>query len=369
MGYPWGGADTLWTHAAEAATARGDTLLLSVSALLSDHPRIRALTGQGATLIIRQPAVPPRTLVARLRRKLGLLPSPDAVLIKALRTFRPELVIFSQGGTYDLQMHRQLTGWLRQQGIRYRLIANWQQENPYLDESDLRFIRETFVGADRIYFVSSRNLASTRRHLQLDLPNASVLQNPLRWQPTDVTAWPTSPTAQLATVSRLDESKGIQLLLESLHACGTTVPDWQLNIHGHGPYEKRLHELVAELDLGTRVRFCGYVPELRRIWSANHLLISPALEEGVPMTIPEAMLCHRPVLATCVGGAEDWLVHDQTGFLCPRPEKHSLVATLQAAFSSRHRWESMGHAAAVAAGARYAANDYLTLISPCSNNS
>jgi len=215
-----------------------------------------------------------------------------------------------------------VAAWLRSSGTRYRIIANWQEEDPQLGAADLAFIRDAFVAADRLNFVSTRNLAVTRRHLGLPLPNAQVIQNPLRWQPADVAPWPAGPVTRLATVSRLDEGKGIQLLLRALADCGSTLPDWQLNIYGQGPYEAQLRAAAAPL--GPRVQFRDHVKELRAIWAENHLMVSPAIEDGVPMTIPEAMLCQRPVLATCVGGAEDWLADGRTGFLCPAREAGAL---------------------------------------------
>lgn len=365
LGYPWGGADTLWTKAAEAAAARGDSLFLSVSAAVADHPRIRTLIDAGAGLLLRAQPPDRPSLAARVRRQLGLSGSTDAALIAALAAFRPDAIVVSQGGTYDLLLHRSLTDWMRASATRYRLVANWQEEHPQLDGPSLAFIRDCLAGADSVNFVSTRNLDVTRRHLGLPLPNARVLHNPLRWQPADTPPWPAGEPVRLATVSRLDEGKGIHLLFHSLADCGDSLPAWELNIHGDGPQAAALQSLASRLGLTPRINFRGYVEELRAIWSANQLMVSPALEDGVPMTIPEAMLCRRPVLATRIGGAEDWLRDDQTGFLCPEPRSASLAATLQHAFSRRDRWQAMGAAAAAAALAHYRPDDYLKLLAPC----
>src|SRR5438874_1177390 len=97
LGYPWGGADTLWTRAAEEAGRRDDALFISVSPLVASHARIAEMTTQGAVLHIRTAPVASVSFKARLLRKLGLVRSPDADLIAALRNFRPNLVVFSHG--------------------------------------------------------------------------------------------------------------------------------------------------------------------------------------------------------------------------------------------------------------------------------
>mgnify|MGYP000638543229 CR=1 FL=1 len=76
LGYPWGGADTLWTRAAEAAHERGDPLLLSVSTAVTRHQRIATLIKGGAAVVVRDPVAAPPSFGARVRRKLGLARSP-----------------------------------------------------------------------------------------------------------------------------------------------------------------------------------------------------------------------------------------------------------------------------------------------------
>jgi len=106
----------------------------------------------------------------------------------------------------------------------------------------------------------------------------------------------------------------------------------------------------------------GHMPDLRAIWADNHVLVSPSLDDGVPMIIPEAKLCARPFLATAVGGAEDWFEHGRTGFLCPAPTLPLLADALRATWHARQRWQDMGQAAANAARLRYRPEDYLCLI-------
>jgi glycosyltransferase involved in cell wall biosynthesis len=360
--YPWGGADTLWTHAAEAAAGRGDSLFISVAPSTAAHARIVALRQRGAVIFERHPPAESPGLVARVSGKIQRLLGPREPLAAALAAFQPDLVVISQGGTYDLLGLRELVTWLLEARTRFRLIANWQSEHPSLGSDDLAFMRTVLTAAGRVNFVSTRNLTTTRRHLLAPLPSAGVLQNPLRWQPADIPPWPETPGTRLATVSRLEHNKGVHLLLHALAATAADLPDWELDVFGVGPQEAYLRETANHLSLGPRVRFRGHVGNLRAIWAENHLLVSPAIDDGVPMTIPEAMLCTRPVLATCVGGAEDWLRHGETGFLCAAPTLPLLAAALRDAALSRERWQTMGAAAAVAAQARYRADDHLALI-------
>ena len=358
----WGGADTLWTAVASAALQRGDKILLSVSPTVAAHHKVQELVRLGAQLDRRTPSPDHYPLSLRIRLRLGLAAPHDTALIASLERFRPDLIIFNLGGTYDMLPFRKLGQWLHDRRVCYQLVANWQTEHPFLCTSDLDFLRVVFQDAVAVNFVSRRILDNTRRHLLLPFSNARVVQNPLRWQPSDRCPWSTSSTLRLATVSRLDHIKGIHLLLHALHITSAELPDWRLEIIGSGPQEDYLRETVAHFGLAHRVAFRGHVSSLREIWSMNHLFVSPAIDEGVPMTIPEAMLCARPVLATCVGGAEDWIQHGETGFLCPAPTVPLLADALREAARARDRWQTMGTAAATAAEARYRPDDHLALI-------
>ena len=361
--FPWGGADTLWTRAAEAAAARGDSLFLSLSPLTAAHPRIRALLAAGATLDLRTPTSPRLSLADRTLRKLGRpTPTADRALADALEKFAPDLVVFSHGGAYDLLQFPAVLAALRRRHMSWRAICNWQAEHPLLNADDLERIREAFASADLIAFVSTRNLAITRRHLLLPLPNAVVVHNPLRWSPADVSSWPAAPEARLATVSRLDSGKGIHLLLHALAEANPSLPPWRLQVFGHGPQENELRALVAHLALGDRVAFRGHVGSLREIWADNHLLCAPAIDDGVPMTLPEALLCERPVLSTRVGGAEDWITPQETGYLCPAATVPFLAEALAHALADHAHWPAFGAAARPATLARYRPDDYLRLI-------
>ena len=138
--------------------------------------------------------------------------------------------------------------------------------------------------------------------------------------------------------------------------------DWTLDFYGDGPERPLLDRAIRDLGLEGRVALRGFVSDLESIWSNHVLLLSAAVDEGVPMTIPEAMLRGRPVLATRVGGAEDWISAGKDGFLCAAATHADLVASLSEAWAERDRWKELGEAAARSAGMRYRPDDFLRII-------
>lgn len=361
LDYPLGGADTLWTHAAGAAAGRGDKLMVAVSAAVAGHDTVRALN---AEVFVRSHQAVPVSLANRVVGKLRRLLWPNGPLAGALERFRPDLIIFSLGGTYDLAAVPGWCEWLARFGVPFRFVANFQDEHPKLGRDQLERARRLFPRAERIYFVSSRNLEVTRGHLALPLSNAAVVQNPLRWRPKDLAPWPAEQVFSIAAVARLEPVKGVRQLLLAAAKGLDALPGWRLQIYGRGPEEEQLRQLALASGLESSVVFRGYVRDLRAIWEENHILVSPSVEDGVPMTIPEAMLCARPVLATPVGGAMDWISSGSNGFLCSATSADALAQSLGAAWELRSRWRGMGEQASRDALARYRPDDYLRLVQP-----
>lgn len=359
FGYPLGGADTLWIHAAEAAVARGDAVLLLIPATTAAHPRVDALVGRGVRLVVRADPAQRTPWIARAWNRLRRRPPAE---VAALAAFGPDRVVVSGGATYDLAFEVAIHEWLRSTGTPHRFVANFQLENPALDEPLRGRALAALLGAERVFFVSRRNLASTQRHLGDPLGHATILQNPLRSLPGEPPAWPATPPWRLAAVARLEGVKGLPLLLHALASSLGAEPGWSLSIFGRGPQRAELEAAAGRLGLADRVVLRGFETDLARIWSDHHILVSPALEEGVPMTIPEAMLHGRPVLATRVGGAEDWIEDGASGWLCPAPTIELLGESLTRAWGARSRWPDMGLKARTSARDRYRADDHLQLI-------
>ena len=156
--YPWGGADALWTSAAEMALTRGDQVFMAVSALTARHERIAALRAGGAEAFIRPTPEEAGALWRRAWRKGPWAARHPHRLRDQVRAFRPDLVVISCGGTYDPILEPALMAWLRESGTRFRLVANFQEEHPPLDESGRQSARAALLAAERIFCVSPRNL-------------------------------------------------------------------------------------------------------------------------------------------------------------------------------------------------------------------
>lgn len=139
---------------------------------------------------------------------------------------------------------------------------------------------------------------------------------------------PTHVDLDVATVlgvGRLVKAKGWAELIE---ACASSPIPLQVRIVGTGPEHDRLVDLAAHL--GVTLDLPGTIePALMPAeYGRADVVVHPSHAEGFGMVIPEALACHRPVVATNSGGVADLLDADD---LIPVGDVARLRAAIQAA--------------------------------------
>ncbi len=117
-------------------------------------------------------------------------------------------------------------------------------------------------------------------------------------------------------VSRLVPGKGHAMLIDAFSGALAKAPNARLLIAGDGPLRARLAASVSD-ELADRVRFVGFVADVRSFISASDALVFPTTiwPEGFGLGALEAMASARPVIATRVGPLPEVVAADRTGIL------------------------------------------------------
>lgn len=116
----------------------------------------------------------------------------------------------------------------------------------------------------------------------------------------------------LFTASRLSEKNCIDDIIHAL----TYLPNhYILLIAGDGEDAERLKKLVESKGLVKRVSFLGRLPieSIALYMKISDVFIRPSMREGLGSAFLEAMATGVPIVATAVGGINDFLVHGETG--------------------------------------------------------
>ncbi|MFA5238677.1 MAG: glycosyltransferase [Phycisphaerae bacterium] len=94
-------------------------------------------------------------------------------------------------------------------------------------------------------------------------------------------------------------------------------------------YEKYLHDLVEQLELSHNVHFLGWRKDIPSLINACDIAILPTYTEGFPRVVLEAMLLHRPVVATFVGGIKDLVEDGKNGLIFPVDDDETLASHIK----------------------------------------
>jgi glycosyltransferase involved in cell wall biosynthesis len=257
--------------------------------------------------------------------------------------FRPDAIIVSDPATYHFLSVPGLFEFLQKCDVPIVIFSNYNDENAYPTEDIYRKARSVFAKSSRCIFLSHRNLDVARRQLCHDLPQGVVVHPPPSLNNWSYLPYPKSDRPQYCMVARLECAvKGQALVLQVLSEALWRERDWSLSMFGKGPDESYLRDLVEYLGLQDKIQMCGFVNDVRSIWSKQQILIMASSGEGGPMALSEAMLCGRPAVVTDVGFATELVIDGVTGFIAQSATLASLRDALERSWVERNSWEEMG---------------------------
>ncbi len=150
-----------------------------------------------------------------------------------------------------------------------------------------------FLRADGAICVSE----AVKTHLEGCLPSASrVIRNGIpdmeeRWQPEAQ-----GESFRFLFVGRLTARKGLKVALAALS--GLKGEPWILDVVGDGPQRAELELECGRLGIGGQVIFRGFRDDVGRWMASADCLLFPSLDEGMPLTLMQAIRVGTPVLAS-----------------------------------------------------------------------
>jgi glycosyltransferase involved in cell wall biosynthesis len=147
-------------------------------------------------------------------------------------------------------------------------------------------------------------------------------------------------------VGRLDAQKGVLDLVRHADQWLAGLPEWTLVLMGRGVLAEATADLVARAEHAPRLRLVDWQPDPRRWMAAAELVLLPAVYEGMPNVLLEAMAEARPFVAFDVDGVQQLL----QGMAPPHLAQAQIAARGDwAAF--RQRVEQLAQSAALRAAA------------------
>jgi glycosyltransferase involved in cell wall biosynthesis len=149
--------------------------------------------------------------------------------------------------------------------------------------------------------------------------------------PQPFRAEPGRTPPRLVMVARFEPQKDHATLLRAL--AGLRNLPWELDLIGDGPLMASAQELTGALGLARRVHFLGQRTDVEQVLGRSQISLLVSNWEGFPLSILEAMRAGLPVVASSVGGIDESVRDNETGYLVPRADVDRLrdrVARLMA---------------------------------------
>lgn len=174
--------------------------------------------------------------------------------------------------------------------------------------------------------------------------------DPQRVAPVDRAELGIDPAAIVFGIAaRLNPSKGQDRVLTALARIGVHDPPLHLLLLGgptDGAVAASLRSAAAEAGMTDRLHLAGLVADPHRYYGPIDIAVNSRVDaEPFGLSVVEAMLMARPVLAHALGGPAETVVDGVTGWHVPEPSVDAYVAGLRRVLDDRPRWDQMGRAA------------------------
>jgi glycosyltransferase involved in cell wall biosynthesis len=199
--------------------------------------------------------------------------------------------------------------------------ANW---DPHCE----RIWRHAVRWIDSLVFVSEgvREFYATRD--RLSRRNTAVIYNGIDVDKfTYHSAHPTAalPTFRVGSVGRLVPAKDHVTLVRSFAMVSAAIPKAELHILGEGPCRASISQTAESLGVSHRVFLHGASLDVPGFLSTLDLFVLSSIDEGLPISLMEAMAAGLPVVSTRLPGLTELAPECVVAAYCTPGEPESLA--------------------------------------------
>ncbi len=135
----------------------------------------------------------------------------------------------------------------------------------------------------------------------------------------------TSEVFTFCSTNRLVSDKGIREMIAAFKQFHKKYPDSQLLLVGNGPEEEDFKELASD---DSAIIFVGFQSDPLTFVASSQIVLQPTYHEGFSISILEAFMLQKPVIATSVGGNLEMIKDNKNGILVPVKDSDALYRAM-----------------------------------------
>lgn len=183
-----------------------------------------------------------------------------------------------------------------------------EQVNPQIYDLERRGMH----AAMRVVAVSqlTKNVVMNKYHLPDE--RIEVVYNGVDLEPGDVGITGIRSKDKIVLYfGRITYQKGPEYFIKAAHRVLEVMPDVKFVVAGSGDLAKRMIEMAAELGIGHKVLFTGFLrgDDIKRVFNLADLYVMPSISEPFGIAPLEAMSHNVPVLISRSSGVSEVLDH------------------------------------------------------------
>ena len=147
-------------------------------------------------------------------------------------------------------------------------------------------------------------------------------------------------------VGRLERIKSVDILLKAIPSIKCSIPNINLYIIGSGSEEKRLKNLVKELNIEEKAKFWRFITtnKIFSCYNSADIFVNPSKDGIFSLTTLEALACGTPVVTSNISGIP-WIIEDgKTGFLFEHGNVKKLAEKVITLLQDKELQETVGRA-------------------------
>jgi len=149
----------------------------------------------------------------------------------------------------------------------------------------------------------------------------------------------------LVTIARLFMLKGHEYIIASAKELSKRFENVVWLFVGDGNLSNHFKEQVRQFGLTKKIKFTGLLPpgQIPLAIQSSDILVHCSLREGLARTLPQAMLCSKPVVSFDIDGARE-VVNDTTGRLIEPKNVEQLTKACAELIENKDLRDKLGRA-------------------------
>lgn len=335
-GAAWGGSEELWFRTALHAAEKGHTVGCGFYHWPEKEEKITALKQAGCQLyLLPNKGRSKSNLAKRLRFKITRWQAQRKVASIPFQHY--DLVVVNLGG---FEIYTATWKNLYRLLPNYALLFHNYDEEAAFKTAKANRLRKWLTGATLNLFAAKRIQETLEAKLELQIPHANVLLNPITIEPpSKPIPYPKSEVCIFIMLAELDTSRKAQdNLVRALSSQKWKERNWKLFLYGKGRDAKMLKRLIEALDLQDKIELRGHTDNVKNALQEAHLVLQITHRDAMPLAVVEAMAMARPLVVSHVGDMPQWVQENQNGWIARDASEKEIDAAMEKAWQDKERW-------------------------------